>query len=138
MSYTWTTGEVITADKLNSMNSGSEHDFVLDTRTSPLTATGKSVNELYDMVVAGIIPDVIEIQSSLIDKYNSLIYEVNEVDGNDIKAFGFNEGDFANTFYGDGTAFIWGDAYTFTYDSTTKTYTFTPSGNSGSGGGGNL
>lgn len=137
MAYTWTNGEVITAQKLNDTG-GNEYDFVLELNgtTAEYSAVGKSVSELYEMISskmhinATYIEDFIQSGETITTYNNPLEISAYTQDG----AFGVSFGSVSGwgiALLTDGTASISQHMYTFVYDSATKTYTFTPSENSG-------
>ena len=148
MSYdkqTWATGDTITANKLNHMEDGiaagggASYDLIIESDDNGDTATGLPFDELFtkcsgenvinanvvlyshhhESEVTNFVQRALKVGTAVEDEISSIIFSFN---GSDYYSINENE-----------TAYFGFDAYTWTYDGTTKTYTLTPSENSGGG-----
>lgn len=145
---TWTTGDTITAAKLNHMEDGiadggsGEYDIVieLDGSTDEYSAVGKSVSELYEMIstkmnVAAKHISTFDMMGDTITTYEYPVVITASTQNNvSTVSITFSSGsgnEWSIGMLANGNAMIAQQPYTFVYDSSTKTYTFTVSENSG-------
>ena len=150
MGYTWTNGEVITADKLNATG-GTSYDLVMhsyfneNTLVSTLTATGLSIDEIVEKIENDEVVGALIYEEGVLDGGGNILAIANasEISCSQMTTEGVESVELTfrcprttliincNIGENTGTFELNAAQYTYTYDSATKTYTFTPSEDSG-------